>query len=354
MKVSGILTLIPRKTSILKMRASMLVCILLFAILALLCYEAQKTGFTQLREPIAIIAILIAVFIYIVFQELRCTRLDGIVRNLLREISLEGDQLKLPRGTHVKLVELELLKYLTTRGNLRSSVTYKTMKNLNDNVANLNLAREGSYTFAATVSIHRGTKITVNPDKPFETGVGSIVKDRFIYIGLAFHFTYMGREFLAVPLLPSTFKVEKNLLRVRHCRDYAEATIRTDYDELHTSITYRRDKSRSVKLILSPIEEVHLRSSFHDITLIELNETSSSAETVKLPTLKETHILIVPVDEMYIASRVLPIDKIVFHNRKSYKTLISGYGESILKLILDLPMKKDVVDYSTLITAYEA
>ena len=352
--MSKILTLIPKKTCMLKIRASVLACILSFTVLALLCHEAQKTGFTQFREPIAVIAILIAVFLYMVLQESRCTRLDGIVRNLLREVSLEGDQLKLPRGSHVKLVELELLKYLTTRGNLRSSITYRTVKNLDDNIVSLNLAKGDPYTFVATVSIHKGSKITVNPDKPFETGVGSIVKDRFIYIGLAFHFTYMGREFLAVPLLPSTFKVEKNLLRVRYGRDHAEATIRTDYDELHVSITYRRDKSRSVKLILSPIEEVHLRSSFHDITLIELNETSSSAETIKLPTIRETHVLIVPVDEMYVASRVLPINEIAFSNRGNYKTLVSGYGESVLKLILDLPMKKDVVDYSTLVTVYEA
>ena len=115
---------------------------------------------------------------------------------------------------------------------------------------------------------------------------------------------------------------------------------------------YRKDNSLSIKLELFPIVDEKLKEEFCDLILMKQEEGGSESRALRLPVLGEPHVLIIPYRERYISSAIIPLYKLRFRNYKGYPMLITGYDGALLKLVMELPMFKEVVDCVGLTTKY--
>jgi len=347
------IVLVPKGISAFKAYASIIAGVSLLITSAII-YYCIYLGLVHSDVFPGLIAFLIlgSIFFYIGYRELRSRSIDNIIGSLLKEVHVDDNKLKLPSDSSVKLVDVVVAKFLSSRGEVKFSLNYKVINDLGNDPIDLGMGRKKPQFFAVTVTVAKGRKIVFNPDNASEIGVGLGVKDKFVYMGLAFHFTYMGHEFLAIPLYPSLPYLKKRVLRLVYDRDYAEAWIRVKNEELHVSMNYMRNRSRSARLELSPLIDIELGFSFYNIELVKMDKTGSISRSFKLPVLEKTYVLIIPVNGAYISSRMFPIHQVRFKNREEYRTLITGYNGAMLRLILDLPMRKDVIDHIELSTKY--
>lgn len=78
----------------------------------------------------------------------------------------------------------------------------------------------------------------------------------------------------------------------------------------------------------------------------------ASQELLGYQYLGEPHVLIIPYHERYISSAIITLYELRFRNYKGYPMLITGYDGALLKLVMELPMFKEVFDCVGLTTKY--
>ncbi len=357
MVMARIIGLVPRRASIFGAYALMTSGLVLCALLITIVFIYHPLLDKDLLSGLAALILCGFILFYMGYREYRHIGLDRVIENLLREVVAEDNVLKLPGTPTMKLIDLELIKYIGSRGSLKAILTYDVVDELRGDTVDLGVCMSKPQLFAASVSIHRGRTIIYNPSSPSEIGWGLGVKDRFIYRGLALYFQYMGYGFIAIPLYPSIPVSRRNSLKAACDGDYASAWLRFENNILHITLDYVKNRSRSARVKLSVIERIRTTSKvmeyeLYSLELMEARETGNISREYRLPVLTETHVLIVPVDEDYIASRLLPIYEFSFRDHGGYRVIVTGYAGVVVKLILDLPLKRDVIDYAELTTRY--
>ncbi len=167
----------------------------------------------------------------------------------------------------------------------------------------------------------------------------------FLYDGIAYLFRYKDLEFLLIPFYKVYPDLEDKTLKVSHNKDYCEAHLSLDRTRVLAKIYYRRKSSRRVKLVILKNEKLY---TVFDTELCSLDREGECI--IELPELETPHILLLVNDPKFINNTEIPIKEFSYIGRLYDNTLILGYKDLSIRLVLDLPHKKDVYSETRLKT----
>ncbi len=178
----------------------------------------------------------------------------------------------------------------------------------------------------------------------FKSTTGRIKKTNQFYVLSNALKISEGEDSIYLAILgPMDIALEKNVLSVRKDNDYAEAVIEKKNNKINIKLKYNKDKSRAARLVLATMS----KDEFFCITktIGELKSSGEKEFTVDLTIPGE--ITILPLPNAKNAFRLLDIDHswIKPIAEKPYGIgYIAGYENAIIRLVLDIPHARDVID----------
>ncbi len=215
------------------------------------------------------------------------------------------------------------------RGRYKSSIKCERLEKASREIS---LRETSPYLFIAKVSSIR------------RKAYGDVLTE-LLCEGIGYLFKYKGVEFLLIPLYSVYPDLENRVLKISYKNDYAEAHIDLDKNIVKARIYYRRESSKRVKL------EIVKPKKLYTLFNTKLCSIETQGECIiELPELETPHILLLTNDPKFVNNIEIPIKEIIYSGKLYGNTLILGYNGLALRLVLDLPYKKDVYSETRLKT----
>ncbi len=234
---------------------------------------------------------------------------------LLNNISYREGKICLETN-NISMIHLRIKRYFF-RGILRIDLDLEELEKVND----IDLSIRQPYVFIGEINNQSGFLYSSNE------------VTRIYYEGTAYMFTYRDEKYLLIPIYPTTPIVTKNIVKSKWGRDYAELRINSVGDRLDMEILYVRQSSRNLEIVLET-PSFNPFNSVDSTVLTRIDKPGEHRYSLDLPSIRDTHILILPLKKIFIANTRIPLSEFIYEGKLLNNKLILGYNNIVVKLVV--------------------
>jgi len=269
-----------------------------------------------------ILIILLAIDMYLTYNYAKIWREYNLYEEFISKISFnEGNITIKDSNLKINYGELIIYKYSYGRRNY-VNITFIEKSNINANEFPLKNFIEPQ--------VFAGYKLSLKGSRPM----------KYIYYGPAIKVSLKKKSLFIIPLYPSTLKLERNSLTISWKSDIINASFKVDDETLNIYLSYRKMGSR--KVILRIGYGYNLFNIEENIAIIK--NAGSHEIKWKIPILDDIHVILIPESKTLILNTDLDLKLLpnISKTKNMHITLL-GFRSAYMKLIVDIPLRKDII-----------